>query len=102
MACRLAGHRQRKMSRRYRLDLTSGEIVPIRAKTTLFATGGYGRVYLYSTNALINTGSGIGMAYKAGIPLKDMEFVQFHPTDSYRHEYSHDRGMSRRRRVPPE
>lgn len=61
-------------------DLIRGKIVPIRAKATLFATGGYGRVYFYSTNALINTGSGIGMAYKAGIPVKDMEFVQFHPT----------------------
>jgi succinate dehydrogenase / fumarate reductase flavoprotein subunit len=61
-------------------DLKSGEIIPIRAKATLFATGGYGRVYFYSTNALINTGSGIGIAYKAGTPIKDMEFVQFHPT----------------------
>jgi succinate dehydrogenase / fumarate reductase, flavoprotein subunit len=61
-------------------DLKNGEIVPILAKTTLFATGGYGRVYLHSTNALINTGSGIGIAYKAGAPIKDMEFVQFHPT----------------------
>ncbi|MBP1750524.1 MAG: succinate dehydrogenase flavoprotein subunit, partial [Deltaproteobacteria bacterium] len=61
-------------------DLMNGEIVPLSAKATLFATGGYGRVYFYSTNALINTGSGIGMAYNAGMPLKDMEFVQFHPT----------------------
>lgn len=61
-------------------DLFSGELVPIMARATLFATGGYGRVYYYSTNALINTGSGIGIAYRAGIPLKDMEFVQFHPT----------------------
>jgi succinate dehydrogenase / fumarate reductase flavoprotein subunit len=61
-------------------DLKNGEIVPILAKTTLFATGGYGRVYLHSTNALINTGSGIGIAYKSGAPIKDMEFVQFHPT----------------------
>ncbi len=61
-------------------DLINGEIVPVKAKATLFATGGYGRVYFYSTNALINTGSGIGIAYKAGVPLKDMEFVQFHPT----------------------
>lgn len=61
-------------------DLIRGEIVPILAKATLFATGGYGRVYYYSTNALINTGSGIGIAYRAGVPLKDMEFVQFHPT----------------------
>ncbi len=61
-------------------DLINGVIMPIRAKATLFATGGYGRVYFYSTNALINTGSGIGIAYKAGVPVKDMEFVQFHPT----------------------
>lgn len=61
-------------------DLMNGELVSLNAKATLFATGGYGRVYLYSTNALINTGSGIGMAYRAGVPLKDMEFVQFHPT----------------------
>ncbi|MCS7281301.1 MAG: FAD-binding protein [Desulfobacterota bacterium] len=61
-------------------DLLTGEIVPCAAKAVLFATGGYGRVYYYSTNALINTGSGIGIAYRAGVPLKDMEFVQFHPT----------------------
>lgn len=61
-------------------DLINGEIVPVAARATLFATGGYGRVYLHSTNALINTGSGIGIAYRAGVPLKDMEFVQFHPT----------------------
>lgn len=61
-------------------DLMNGQIAPITAKATIFATGGYGRVYFYSTNALINTGSGIGIAYKAGVPLKDMEFVQFHPT----------------------
>ncbi|NLW36081.1 MAG: FAD-binding protein [Syntrophorhabdus aromaticivorans] len=62
------------------LDQVRGEIVPVAAKATLFATGGYGQVYYYSTNALTNTGSGIGIPYKAGIPLKDMEFVQFHPT----------------------
>ena len=62
------------------LDIKSGELIPVRAKVTVFGTGGYGRVYRNSTNALINTGSGIGMAYKAGVPLKDMEFVQFHPT----------------------
>ena len=62
------------------LDIKSGELFPVRAEVTVFGTGGYGRVYRNSTNALINTGSGIGMAYKAGVPLKDMEFVQFHPT----------------------
>lgn len=51
-----------------------------RAKATLFATGGAGRVYRASTNAYINTGDGLGMAARAGIPLQDMEFWQFHPT----------------------
>jgi len=62
------------------LDFKKGAIVPVSAPATLFATGGYGRVFQYSTNALINYGSGIGIAYKAGVPIKDMEFVQFHPT----------------------
>jgi succinate dehydrogenase / fumarate reductase flavoprotein subunit len=62
------------------LDMQTGTLIPVRAKVTFFATGGYGRVYQHSTNALINTGGGIGMAYKAGVPIKDMEFVQFHPT----------------------
>jgi len=64
-------------------DLTSGQIYPVRAKAVIFATGGYGRVYLKTTNAYINHGSGIGIAYKAGVPIKDMEFVQFHPTSLY-------------------
>ncbi len=61
-------------------DLARGEILPLVAKAVVFTTGGYGRVYMRSTNAYINLGGGIGMAYRAGIPLKDMEFVQFHPT----------------------
>jgi len=64
-------------------DLASGQIMPIRARAVIFATGGYGRVYLRTTNAYINHGSGIGMAYRAGVALKDMEFVQFHPTAIY-------------------
>ncbi len=64
-------------------DLANGEILPIRARSVIFATGGYGRVYLKTTNAYINHGSGIGIAYRAGIPLKDMEFVQYHPTSLY-------------------
>ncbi len=64
-------------------DLTSGQIYPVKAKAVIFATGGYGRVYLKTTNAYINHGSGIGIAYKAGVPIKDMEFVQFHPTSLY-------------------
>jgi succinate dehydrogenase / fumarate reductase flavoprotein subunit len=62
------------------MDHVSGKIEPIMAKATMFGTGGYGRVYSHSTNALINTGSGIGIAFKAGIPIKDLEFVQYHPT----------------------
>ena len=62
------------------LDMRTGELIPVAAGTTFFGTGGYGRVFQHSTNALINTGSGIGMAYAAGAPLKDMEVVQFHPT----------------------
>ena len=64
-------------------DLSSGEITSILARAVIFATGGYGRVFLRSTNAFINLGSGIGMAYRAGVPLKDMEFVQFHPTSMF-------------------
>jgi succinate dehydrogenase / fumarate reductase flavoprotein subunit len=64
-------------------DLHKGEIMPVKARAVIFATGGYGRVYLRTTNAYINHGSGIGIAYRAGVPLKDMEFVQFHPTSLY-------------------
>ncbi len=65
------------------LDLFEGRIVPIQAEAVLIATGGYGRIYLRSTNAVINTGSGCYLAYQAGVPLQDMEFVQFHPTSLY-------------------
>ncbi len=61
-------------------DLENAEFMPVQAKAVVFATGGYGRVYMKTTNAFINHGSGIGAAYRAGIPLKDLEFVQFHPT----------------------
>ena len=64
-------------------DLATGQILPLRARAVIFATGGYGRVYLRTTNAYINHGSGIGMAYRAGVALKDLEFVQFHPTSIY-------------------
>ncbi|MFQ5779581.1 MAG: FAD-binding protein [Nitrospiria bacterium] len=62
------------------LNLFTGEISAIRAKAVILATGGYGRVYMISTNGLINTGDGMSMAYRAGLPIQDMEFVQFHPT----------------------
>ncbi|MFP5384171.1 MAG: succinate dehydrogenase flavoprotein subunit [Gammaproteobacteria bacterium] len=62
------------------IDLTTGEVAAFQGKCTLFATGGAGRIYAASTNAYINTGDGLGMAARAGIPLEDMEFWQFHPT----------------------
>lgn len=62
------------------LDIATGELVAIRAKAVILATGGYGRVYLTSSNGLVNTGDGMAAAYLAGAPLMDMEFVQFHPT----------------------
>ncbi|MGB7574574.1 MAG: FAD-dependent oxidoreductase [Thermodesulfobacteriota bacterium] len=65
------------------LDFFEGRIVLIQAKAVILTTGGYGRIYLRSTNAVINTGSGCFLAYQAGVPLEDMEFVQFHPTSLY-------------------
>ena len=62
------------------LEMETGEMAVLHAKATLFATGGAGRIYATSTNAFINTGDGPGMAARAGIPLQDMEFWQFHPT----------------------
>src|SRR3954467_7112373 len=62
------------------LEMETGEVWILQAKTTLFATGGAGRIFAASTNAFINTGDGIGMAARAGLPLEDMEFWQFHPT----------------------
>ncbi|MFQ5880659.1 MAG: FAD-binding protein, partial [Dehalococcoidia bacterium] len=62
------------------LELRSGRLYPIRAKAVILATGGLGRVYEPSTNALIVTGDGIALAYRAGTPLMDMEMVQYHPT----------------------
>ncbi len=60
--------------------IETGETVFIRAKATVFATGGAGRIYASTTNALINTGDGIGMALRAGFPMQDMEMWQFHHT----------------------
>jgi succinate dehydrogenase / fumarate reductase flavoprotein subunit len=62
------------------LEIETGEIHIIQAKTTLLATGGAGRIFKASTNAFINTGDGLGMAARVGLPLQDMEFWQFHPT----------------------
>jgi succinate dehydrogenase / fumarate reductase flavoprotein subunit len=65
------------------LHFFEGRIVPFRIKAVILATGGYGRIYLRSTNAVINTGRGCHLAYDAGVPLEDMEFVQFHPTSLF-------------------
>jgi succinate dehydrogenase / fumarate reductase, flavoprotein subunit len=62
------------------LEMETGELHILEAKTVLLATGGAGRIFAASTNAFINTGDGLGMAARAGIPLEDMEFWQFHPT----------------------
>ena len=62
------------------MEMETGDVMILQARATLFATGGAGRIYASSTNAFINTGDGLGMAARAGIPLEDMEFWQFHPT----------------------
>lgn len=62
------------------LELETGDLYELHAKAVLMATGGAGRIFQASTNAFINTGDGLGMAARAGIPLQDMEFWQFHPT----------------------
>jgi len=62
------------------LEMETGELFLLQAKATLLATGGGGRIYWATTNAFINTGDGLGMVARAGLPLEDMEFWQFHPT----------------------
>ncbi len=67
------------------MNIDTGEIETIRAKAVFFGTGGYGRIFQTTTNAFASTGDGAIIAYRAGIPLEDMEFMQFHPTGLYRH-----------------
>ncbi|WP_406662003.1 FAD-dependent oxidoreductase [Methanolobus sp. ZRKC3] len=62
------------------MNTADSKLDSFRTKATILATGGYGRIYQRSTNAIINRGFGISLAYAAGVPLQDMEFVQFHPT----------------------
>ncbi|UPW16832.1 succinate dehydrogenase flavoprotein subunit [Agarivorans sp. TSD2052] len=62
------------------MDIDSGEVVYFKAKATVLATGGAGRIFASTTNAHINTGDGVGMALRAGVPIQDMEMWQFHPT----------------------
>ncbi len=65
------------------MEIETSEVMVLQARATLFATGGAARIFQASTNAYINTGDGLGMAARAGIPLEDMEFFQFHPTGVY-------------------
>jgi succinate dehydrogenase / fumarate reductase flavoprotein subunit len=65
------------------LKMADGSLHGFKARATLLATGGFGRLFARSTNALINTGDGAALAFRAGAPLEDMEFVQFHPTTLY-------------------
>ncbi len=64
-------------------SIESGEVAYLKAQATVLATGGAGRIYASTTNALINTGDGLGMALRAGFPAQDMEMWQFHPTGIY-------------------
>ncbi len=64
-------------------DIINGGVHVFHAKTVMFGTGGYGRVFKITSNALANTGDGLSLVLRAGLPLEDMEFVQFHPTGLY-------------------
>ncbi len=67
----------------YFIDKVTNEILAIRAPVTILATGGLGKVYLYTSNPDVATGDGVAIAWRAGLPIRDMEFIQFHPTCLY-------------------
>ncbi len=66
------------------IEIKTGEIHTFHAKAVMFATGGYGRVFQITSNAMAGTGDGFEIAYRNGVPLEDMEFVQFHPTGLFK------------------
>ena len=82
------------------IEIETGEMVYVESKATVFATGGAGRIYASTTNALMNTGDGVGMALRAGLPVQDMEMWQFHPTGIAGRGRARDRRLPRRRRLP--
>ncbi len=67
----------------YFLDKSNNEILAVRSSATILATGGLGKVYLYTSNPDVATGDGVAIAWRAGLPIRDMEFIQFHPTCLY-------------------
>ncbi len=86
----------------YVLDEASGEVLTLRSDRVILATGGCGRVYLYTTNPEIATGDGVAMAWRAGAAIANMEFIQFHPTCLYhpkQRSLPHLRGHARRGRA---
>ena len=84
------------------IGLMSGRIQAITAKAVILGTGGCGKVFPFTTNANINTGDGMALAFRAGAPLKDMEFVQYHPTGPAVHRHPHHGSRPSRGRVAAE
>ncbi len=72
--------KQRRVQGLYALDVHDGRVITFRAPVVMLSTGGAGRVYQFSTNPEIATGDGIAMAYRAGVEIRNLEFIQFHPT----------------------